>query len=138
MKLICQGEYLSDAGVFKRRRSNVAVIIVRIVFIRSFLFYCLFFNHSFQTNPNRMTNCFKLILFYYNLQLHCSCVAILICQGQNIGIETLDQLSVGLRIRACCNGADPAMKYFGIISALDSATNTCSITFDDGDVQHKT
>ena len=31
-----------DAGKYsKRRRSNVAVIIVRIVFISSFLFYCL-------------------------------------------------------------------------------------------------
>ena len=36
----------------KRRRSNVAVIIDRIVFIGSFLFYCLLSNHSFQTNPN--------------------------------------------------------------------------------------
>ena len=44
----------------KRRRSNVAVIIVRIVFISSFLFYCLLLNHSFPTNPNRITNCFKL------------------------------------------------------------------------------
>ena len=50
----------------KRRRSNVAVIIDRIVFISSFLFYCLLLNHSFQTNPNRITNCFQLLLFYYN------------------------------------------------------------------------
>ena len=58
----------------KRRRSNVAVIIVRIVFISSFLFYCLLCNHSFQTNPNKITNCFKLILSITTLQLHCSCV----------------------------------------------------------------
>ena len=38
----------------KRRRSNVAVIIVRIVFISSLLFYCLLLNHSFPTNPNRI------------------------------------------------------------------------------------
>ena len=44
----------------KRRRSNVAVIIDRIVFICLFLFYCLLSNHSFPTNPNRITNCFKL------------------------------------------------------------------------------
>ena len=51
----------------KRRRSNVAVIIVRIVFISAFLFYCLLLNHSFQTNPNKITNCFKLVLFlFYN------------------------------------------------------------------------
>ena len=55
----------------KRHRSNVAVIIDRIVFISSFLFYCLLLNHSFQTNPNRITNCFKLILFYLQLyKLH--------------------------------------------------------------------
>ena len=44
----------------KRRRSNLAVIIVRIIFIGSFLFYCLLLNHSFQTNPNSITNCFQL------------------------------------------------------------------------------
>ena len=31
----------------KRRRSNVAVIHVKVVFIGSFLFYCLLLNHSF-------------------------------------------------------------------------------------------
>ena len=36
----------------KRRRSNVAVIHDRIVFIGSFLFYCLLLNYSFPTNPN--------------------------------------------------------------------------------------
>ena len=36
----------------KRRRSNIAVIIVRRIFIGSFLFYCLLLNHSFPTNPN--------------------------------------------------------------------------------------
>ena len=45
----------------KRRRSNVAVTIVEIVFTNSFLFYCLLYNHSFQTNPNSMTNLFKLL-----------------------------------------------------------------------------
>ena len=54
---------LTKAGKYsKRRRSNVAVIIVRIIFISLFLFYCLLLNHSFQTNPNSITNCFKLIL----------------------------------------------------------------------------
>ena len=52
----------------KRRRSNVAVIIVSIVFISSFLFYCLLLNHSFPTNPNKITNCFKLILSVTTLQ----------------------------------------------------------------------
>ena len=55
----------------KRRRSNVAVIIVRKVFISAFLFYCLLLNYSFPTNPNSVTNCFKLILFYLQLyKLH--------------------------------------------------------------------
>ena len=35
-----------------------AVIIVGTVFISPFLFYCLLLNHSFPTNPNRITNCF--------------------------------------------------------------------------------
>ena len=52
----------------KRRRSNVAVIIVRVLFICSFLFYCLLLNHSFYTNPNSVTNYFKLfsLLQLYN------------------------------------------------------------------------
>ena len=52
----------------KRRRSNVAVIIVRILFVGPFLFYCLLLNHSFQTNPNMITNCVKLfsLLQLYN------------------------------------------------------------------------
>ena len=66
---------LGSGKYSKQRRSNVAVIIVRIVFISSFLFYCLLLNHGFQTNPNKMTNCFKLILSITTLQLHCSCVA---------------------------------------------------------------
>jgi len=49
------------------------VIIVRIVFIHSFLFYWLFCNHSISNQHlNSITNCFKTILFL--LQLHCSCV----------------------------------------------------------------
>ena len=43
----------------KRRKSNVAVIHVRIVSISSFFFYCHLLNHSFPTNPNRITNCFS-------------------------------------------------------------------------------
>ena len=56
-----------DEGKYsKRRRSNVALIINRIVFSSSFLFYCLFLNHSFPTNTNRITNCYKLFSLYYN------------------------------------------------------------------------
>ena len=52
--------YNNPAGKYsKRRRSNVAVIIVGIFFISSILFYCLLLNHSFPTNPNSITNCFK-------------------------------------------------------------------------------
>ena len=42
----------------KKRRANVAITIVRLVFISAFLFYCPPLNHSFQTNPNKITNCF--------------------------------------------------------------------------------
>ena len=59
----------------KRRRSNIAVIIVRILFIRLFFFYCLLLNYSFPTNPNRITNCFQLFSLFTTIQLHCSCVA---------------------------------------------------------------
>ena len=31
-------------------------------FISPFLFYCLLLNHSFPTNPNKITNCFKTFL----------------------------------------------------------------------------
>ena len=68
--------YVFLSGMYsKRRRSNVAVIIVRVIFISSFLFYCLLLNHSFQTNPNKITNCLKLFSLFTTLQLHCSCVA---------------------------------------------------------------
>ena len=52
----------------KRRRSNVAVFLVRRIFISSFLFYCLLLNHSFPTNPNSITYCLKLfsLLQLYN------------------------------------------------------------------------
>ena len=52
----------------QRRRNSVAVIIIRILFISSFLFYCLLLNHSFSTNPNKITNCFQLfsLLQLYN------------------------------------------------------------------------
>ena len=53
-----------------RRRSNVAVIIVRVIFISSFLFYCLFYNYSFQTKPNSVTNCFKLFFLLQLYKLH--------------------------------------------------------------------
>ena len=62
-----------EAGKYsKRRRSNVAVMIVGIFFfISSFLFYCLLLNHSFQTNPNKITYCFQLysLLQFYKLHL---------------------------------------------------------------------
>ena len=53
-----QAMYLTDGKYSKRCRSNVAVIIVRIVFIGSFFLYYHLLNHSFRTNPNKITNCF--------------------------------------------------------------------------------
>jgi len=38
----------------------LVVIIVKIISLCSFLFYCLLCNHSFQTNPNNVTNLSKL------------------------------------------------------------------------------
>ena len=76
-------------SISKRRRSNVAVSIVRILFIGSFLFYCLLSNHIFPTNPNKITNCFKLfsLLQFYNYI--CSCFpAILIFEQHEIIMKT--------------------------------------------------
>ena len=45
----------------------IVVIIVKIVFIHSFLFYWLFLNHSFQINTQTaLLIALKLFLFYYN------------------------------------------------------------------------
>ena len=52
--------------VLQRAGKYIAVIHVRIVFISSFFFYFLLLNHSFKTNPNKITNCFK---FFSLLQL---------------------------------------------------------------------
>ena len=54
---------------FSKLCTILVVIIVKIIFIRSILFYCLLYSHSFKTNPNTVTNLSKLF------QLHCSCVA---------------------------------------------------------------
>ena len=80
LRIKCDGKKkVSRSSIHSDAVSNVAVIIVRIVFISLFLFYCLLLNHSFQTNPNKITNCFKLILSLLQLyKIHCSCVAILI------------------------------------------------------------
>ena len=51
---------LFHATVSIQSDAVVAVIIDRIVFIGSFLFYCLLLNHNVPTNPNRMTNFYKL------------------------------------------------------------------------------
>jgi len=50
----------------------VAVIIVRVVFISSFLFYCLLLNHSFPTNSNSVTNCFQLFSLFTTYNYICS------------------------------------------------------------------
>ena len=68
------GVFGSFVGKYsKRRRSNVAVIIVRILFIGSFLFCCLLLTHTFSTNPNRILltafNLFFSILQLYKLHL---------------------------------------------------------------------
>jgi len=58
--------------------ANVAVIIVRVIFISSFLFYCLLLNHSFQTNPNKITNCFKIFSLFTTYNYIAPAFAILI------------------------------------------------------------
>ena len=56
----CRKHFCKEEVRKKRRRSKVAVIIVRLTFISSFLFYCLLSNHSFPTNPHSITNLCKL------------------------------------------------------------------------------
>ena len=68
----------------KRRRSNVAVIVVEVIFISSFLFYCLLCNHSLPTNPNSITNCFKLFSLLQLYNYICCCVAILIFENRYV------------------------------------------------------
>ena len=51
-------------------RKNLAVIIVRVILMSSFLFYCLLLNHIFPTNPNNITNCFKLFFLLQLYKLH--------------------------------------------------------------------
>ena len=50
----------SDAGAMQLQFS------LEYIFFSSFLFCCLFYNHSFQTNPNKITNCFKTFHSVYN------------------------------------------------------------------------
>ena len=64
--LVVHSHSLFEAKVSIQCDAVVAVIVVRIVFISSFFFYCLLLNHSFPKNPNSVTNCFKLILSIYN------------------------------------------------------------------------
>ena len=64
------GELLIKAGksLDYETQNKHEVSFDREVFISSILFYCLLYNHSFSTNPNRITNCFQLfsLLQLYN------------------------------------------------------------------------
>ena len=65
-------------------------IIVRIVFISSFLFYCLFLNHSFPNKPKHVyTNCFQLILFLFTT------LPIYICSLRSSIFDYLKQVWIG-------------------------------------------
>ena len=55
MENINEGKYQSSVTM-------VVIIVKNRFFIRAFLSYCLFLNHSFQTSPNSSTNLFKNIL----------------------------------------------------------------------------
>ena len=63
--LVVHSHSLFEAKVSIQCDAVVAVIVVRIVFISSFFFYCLLLNHSFPTIPNMIILiALKLILFY--------------------------------------------------------------------------
>ena len=48
----------------------LVVIIVKIIFICSFLFQCLLYNHSFKTNLNNITNLSKLFNYTAPASIH--------------------------------------------------------------------
>ena len=53
------GKEVHHTGKLFKSDAGAAVIIIGIVFIGSFLFYCLLLNHSIlNQHPNRITNCF--------------------------------------------------------------------------------
>ena len=60
-----------------KRRANVAVVIVRVIFISFFLCCCLFYNLSFQTNPNSVTYCFKLFSLLQLTTTFAQCVRLI-------------------------------------------------------------
>ena len=114
----------SDAG------ANVAVTIVRIVFISSFFFYCLFLNHSFPTNPNRITNCFKLILSITTLQTtFAQCVRLFLI-FETGGLRK----GRGLRIKSQRRNANPAVpnhskhEHVNMVEMLNFPFNSQHIT----------
>ena len=50
---------------------NQIIIIVKIIFIGSFFYYRLLYNHSFKTNPNSTTNLSKLLhCFLHRFSIH--------------------------------------------------------------------
>ena len=65
------GELKIEKLKFSKLCTILVVIIVKIIFIRSFFFYCLLCNYSFKTKPKSTTNLSQ------TFQLHCSCVAFL-------------------------------------------------------------
>ena len=102
--------------------NNSVVIIVKFIFIRSFLFCCLLSNHSFQTNPNTVTNLSKL--FNYTAQ----CVAFLghyDCGAVKASTEVQD---LGLVENWISNIRDVYRLHFDELDALSDV---------DDDAKHK-
>ena len=121
-------------GKSKRRRSNVAIIIDRIVLTCPFLFYCLLLNHSFPTNPNRITNCFKFFSSIYNYyKLHCSCVRLfLIFEGSykrgrpfGVGLLVIGYDKTGPHVYQTC----PSANYYEYKSYAIGARSQSAKTY---------
>ena len=79
LRIKCDGKKKVSRSVFKATQEQCSCNY-RWNTIRLFLFYCLLLNHSFQTNAHSRTKHTVVLTalnfsLYYNLQLHCSCVA---------------------------------------------------------------
>ena len=88
----------------------IAVIIVRVIFIRSFLFYCLLLNHSFPTNPNMITNCFKLFSQFTTLQTTFAPAFAILILNTGSSAHSIFQQQIMLCVIDACSPPDAPSK----------------------------
>ena len=71
--------------------SIIVVIIVKMIFLCSFLLCCLLYNHSFKTNPNSTTNLSKLCQLTFahcvRLFLYTFFKVAMVCQSETLSVD---------------------------------------------------